>query len=109
NRQRALDFDLLYVHLDYYTCSLFARQPTPFFTTLHGRLDLPEHRVVFATFPSTPVISISDAQRRPVRRAGWVRTIHHGLPEQLLTPQPVKPTYFAFLGPISPETALDQA
>ena len=107
--QRAHDFDVLHFHLDYYPFSLFARQPTPFVTTLHGRLDLPEHRVVFATFPSTPVISISDAQRRPVRRAGWVRTIHHGLPEQLLTPQPVKPTYFAFLGRISPEKAVDQA
>jgi glycosyltransferase involved in cell wall biosynthesis len=107
--QRAHDFDVLHFHLDYYPFSLFARQPTPFVTTLHGRLDLPEHRVVFATFPSTPVISISDAQRRPVPRAGWVRTIHHGLPEQLLTPQPVKPTYFAFLGRISPEKAVDQA
>ena len=67
--QRAHDFDVLHFHLDYYPFSLFARQPTPFITTLHGRLDLPEHRVVFATFPSTPVISISDAQRRPVRRA----------------------------------------
>jgi hypothetical protein len=55
------------------------------------------------------VISISDAQRRPVPRAGWIRTIHHGLPERLLTPQPVKPTYFAFLGRISPEKAIDQA
>jgi glycosyltransferase involved in cell wall biosynthesis len=108
-RQRAHDFDVLHFHLDYYPFSLFARQPTPFVTTLHGRLDLPEHRVVFATFPSAPVISISDAQRRPVPRAGWVRTIHHGLPEQFLTPQPVRPTYFAFLGRISPEKAVDQA
>src|SRR6516225_4703329 len=53
-------------------------------------LDLPEHQVVFATFPSIPVISISDAQRRPVPRTRWVRTFHHGLPEQLLTPQPVR-------------------
>jgi len=108
-RQRAHDFDLLHFHLDYYPFSLFSRQPTPFVTTLHGRLDLPEHQVVFATFSSIPVISISDAQRRPVPRAGWVRTIHHGLPEQLLTPQPVRPTYFAFLGRISPEKAVDQA
>jgi glycosyltransferase involved in cell wall biosynthesis len=108
-RQRAHGFDFLHFHLDYYPFSLFARQHTPFVTTLHGRLDLPEHRVVFATFPSIPVVSISDAQRRPVSRARWIRTIHHGLPEQLLTPQPVKPTYFAFLGRISPEKAVDQA
>src|SRR6266550_7988531 len=94
---------------DYYPFSLFARQPTPFVTTLHGRLDLPEHQMVFATFPSIPVISISDAQRRPVPKAGWIRTIHHGLPERLLTPQLVRPAYFAFLGRISPEKAVDRA
>ena len=59
--RRAPDFDLLHFHLDYYPFSLFSRQPTPFVTTLHGRLDLPEHQVMFATFPSIPVISISDA------------------------------------------------
>ena len=108
-RQRAHDFDLLHFHLDYYPFSLFSRQQTPFVTTLHGRLDLPEHQVVFATFPSIPVISISDAQRRPVPGAGWIRTIHHGLPARLLMPQPVRPAYFAFLGRISPEKAVDRA
>jgi len=38
-----------------------------------------------------------------------VRTVHHGLPERLLTPQPVKPSYLAFLGRIAPEKALDRA
>jgi glycosyltransferase involved in cell wall biosynthesis len=108
-RRRAHDFDLLHFHLDYYPFSLFSRQSTPFVTTLHGRLDLPEHQSVFATFSSPPLISISDAQRRPVPDAGWVRTIHHGLPERLLTPQPVRPGYFAFLGRVSPEKGVDQA
>ena len=65
-RRQAQDFDLMHFHLDYYPFSLFSRQATPFVTTLHGRLDLPEHQVVFATFPSIPVISISIAQRRTV-------------------------------------------
>jgi glycosyltransferase involved in cell wall biosynthesis len=108
-RRQAQDFDLMHFHLDYYPFSLFSRQATPFVTTLHGRVDLPEHQVVFATFPSTPVISISDAQRRPVPDAGWIRTIHHGLPERLLMPQPVRPAYFAFLGRISPEKGIDRA
>src|SRR6516162_11751456 len=108
-RRRASDFDILHFHLDYYPFSLFSRQPTPFLTTLHGRLDLPEHQPVFTTFSSVPVISISNAQRRPVPQANWIRTIHHGLPERLLTPQPVKPSYFAFLGRIAPEKGLDRA
>ena len=73
-------FDVLHFHLDYYPFSLFSRQATPFITTLHGRLDLPEHQTVFDAFGSVPVISISDAQRRPVPQARWMRTIHHGLP-----------------------------
>ena len=44
------EFDFLHFHLDYYPFSLFSRQPTPFVTTLHGRLDLPEHQPVFDTF-----------------------------------------------------------
>src|SRR5262245_4105004 len=107
--RKAEQFDVLHFHLDYYPFSLFARQSTPFVTTLHGRLDLPEHQVVFETFPSTPVVSISDAQRRPVPQAGWVGTVHHGIPERLLTPQAVTPSYFAFLGRISPEKAVDRA
>src|SRR6266550_6061938 len=103
------EFDFLHFHLDYYPFSLFSRQPTPFVTTLHGRLDLPEHQPVFTTFSSIPVISISNAQRRPVPQANWVRTIHHGLPENLLRPRPVKPTYLAFLGRIAPEKCVDRA
>jgi glycosyltransferase involved in cell wall biosynthesis len=55
------------------------------------------------------VISISNAQRRPVPHANWVRTIHHGLPEKLLTPQPVTPSYLAVLGRIAPEKGVDRA
>jgi glycosyltransferase involved in cell wall biosynthesis len=103
------EFDVLHFHLDYYPFSLFSRQPTPFLTTLHGRLDLPEHQPVFATFPSVPVISISNAQRRPVPQANWLRTVPHGLPENLLMPQPSRPGYLAVLGRIAPEKGVDRA
>jgi glycosyltransferase involved in cell wall biosynthesis len=103
------EFDALHFHLDYYPFSLFARQPTPFVTTLHGRLDLPEHQPTFTTFSKIPVISISNAQRRPVPQANFVRTIYHGLPENLLTPQPVTPSYLAVLGRIAPEKGVDRA
>jgi len=107
--RRAGEFDFLHFHLDYYPFSLFARQSTPFATTLHGRLDLPEHQPVFTAFSSVPVVSISNSQRRPLPQAHWVRTVHHGLPERLLMPKPVKPHYFAFLGRIAPEKGVDRA
>ncbi|MEP9375349.1 glycosyltransferase family 4 protein [Aquabacter sp. CN5-332] len=107
--RRSGEFDLLHCHLDYYPFSLLSRQPTPFITTLHGRLDLPELQPIFSAFPSAPVVSISDAQRRPLPQAGWAATVHHGLPADLLTPQPIAPSYLAFLGRISPEKRADRA
>ena len=95
------EFDFLHFHLDYYPFSLFYRQPTPFLTTLHERLDLPEHQPVFLIPSKIPVISISNAQRRPVPQANWARTIHHGMPEKLLTPRAVTPSYLAVLGRIA--------
>ncbi|HUZ31698.1 MAG TPA: glycosyltransferase family 4 protein [Xanthobacteraceae bacterium] len=105
----ASEFDILHFHLDYFPFSLFSRQSTPFVTTLHGRLDLPEHQPMFNTFASVPVISISNSQRRPVPQANWVKTVYHGAPPLLLTPQPTKPSYLAFLGRVSPEKGLDRA
>jgi glycosyltransferase involved in cell wall biosynthesis len=107
--RRASEFDLIHFHLDYYPFSLFSRQSTPFVTTLHGRLDLPEHQPVFDAFSSIPVVSISNAQRRALPQANWVRTVHHGMPENLLQPKPLKPSYFAFLGRIAPEKGVDRA
>jgi len=108
-RRRADEFDMLHFHLDYYPFSLFSRQRTPFVTTLHGRLDLPEHQPVFDTFSAAPVVSISNSQRRPLPQANWIKTIHHGLPERLLMPHSGKPSYFAFLGRIAPEKRVDIA
>jgi glycosyltransferase involved in cell wall biosynthesis len=108
--RRASEFDFMHFHLDYYPFSLFSRQPVPFITTLHGRLDLPEHQPMFATFSRVPVVSISNAQRRPVPHAGFVATIYHGLPERLLTPVVgAKPQYLAFLGRIAAEKGIERA
>ncbi|MBV9655056.1 MAG: glycosyltransferase family 4 protein [Acetobacteraceae bacterium] len=108
-REMADQFDVLHFHLDYWSFPLFTRQRTPFVTTLHGRLDLPELQPVFDRFPHVPVVSISDSQRRPLPQARFVGTVLHGLPAELLTPQPVTPSYLAFLGRICPEKRPDRA
>jgi glycosyltransferase involved in cell wall biosynthesis len=82
---------------------------TPFVTTLHGRLDLPEHRPVFEKFPNAPVVSISHAQRQLLPGAPWTGTVYHGLPQASLRPTGRKPEYLAFLGRISPEKGLPSA
>ncbi|MDR3096945.1 MAG: glycosyltransferase family 4 protein [Paraburkholderia sp.] len=109
-RRRADEFDVLHFHIDYYPFSLFQRQPVPFVTTMHGRLDLPELQPIFTAFNDVPVVSISDNQRIPLQQAAWQQTVYHGLPEDVLKPIPgVEPGYLAFLGRVSPEKGLDRA
>jgi glycosyltransferase involved in cell wall biosynthesis len=108
-RRAAEEFDVLHFHMDYWPFSLFGRQRTPFVTTLHGRLDLPELQPVFNMFPTSPVVSISNSQRRPLPQANFVDTVLHGLPENLLTPVGNPQGYLAFLGRIAPEKCPDRA
>lgn len=109
-RRVADDFDVLHFHLDYLPFPLFGNAGTPFVTTLHGRLDLPELQPVFDTFSDAPVVSISHSQRMPLPQAHWLGTVHHGLPTRLLTPQThCEPGYLAFLGRICPEKRVDTA
>jgi glycosyltransferase involved in cell wall biosynthesis len=109
-RQRVDLFDVLHFHIDYWPNSVFIRQDVPFVTTLHGRLDLPEFAAVYRMFPTVPLVSISDSQRKPLPDVGWAATVYHGMPENLLTPLEVaNRDYFAFLGRISPEKGIERA
>lgn len=107
--RRADEFDVLHFHIDclHYPCS--RRQTTPAVTTLHGRLDLPDLVPLYAEFPEMPVVSISDAQRRPLPHANWQATVHHGLPPERYRPNGAPGDYLAFLGRISPEKRPDRA
>jgi glycosyltransferase involved in cell wall biosynthesis len=102
-------FDILHFHVDYFPASLFSRQSVPFITTLHGRLDLPELKPVYAGLPEQNLISISNSQRLPLPEANFIATIQHGLPINLLMPSPVEQSYVAFLGRICPEKRPDRA
>jgi glycosyltransferase involved in cell wall biosynthesis len=107
--RRAAEFDIIHLHCDYLGFAVLRRTRTPFLATLHGRLDLPELRLLYRAFPDVPVVSISDAQRQPLPEARYVATIHHGLPEGLLRPGPGRGGYLAFLGRISPEKGPERA
>jgi glycosyltransferase involved in cell wall biosynthesis len=107
--RRKDEFDVIHFHIDYFPLAQFSRQKVPFLTTIHGRLDIPEFVDTYSTFADCPYVSISDSQRRPIPGLNWVRTVLHGMPAGLLTPQPVKQEYGAFLGRISPEKGVDRA
>ncbi len=102
-------FDIIHFHVDYLHFPLSRRMPTPQVTTLHGRLDLPDLVGLFREFRDMPVVSISDAQRRPLPWANWVGTVHHGLPPDLYSRTEGRGNYLAFVGRISPEKRVDRA
>jgi len=107
--RRASDFDVIHFHIDYLHFAVSARQRVPQLTTLHGRLDLPELRHVYQRFRDMPLVSISDAQRRPIAWANWRATIFHGLPEKLYSLASAPGKYLTFIGRISPEKRVDRA
>ncbi len=102
-------FDVVHSHLDYFGFPMARGAPCPVVSTLHGRLDLPELGPLFREFDDIPLVSISNAQRRPVPRANWVATVYHGIPLDEFTFNPEPGSYLAFLGRISPDKGLDIA
>jgi glycosyltransferase involved in cell wall biosynthesis len=107
--REASEFDVLHFHIDYLHFPVTRRQNLASVTTLHGRLDIPDIHDLFREFPEMNLVSISDAQRQPMKWANWVGTVHHGLPEHLYAPRYEPGEYLAFLGRISPEKRVDRA
>jgi glycosyltransferase involved in cell wall biosynthesis len=109
-RQRAEDFDILHFHNEQFHFPLFRPIANRTVTTLHGRQDIPDLLALYAGFDDMPLVSISDAQRRPVPTANIIGTVLHGIPVKLHR-KTLKPRggYLAFLGRISPEKRPDRA
>jgi glycosyltransferase involved in cell wall biosynthesis len=105
---QADSFDFIHFHTDYLNFP-FSQNNFPHLTTLHGKLDIPELKPLYKQFSDQPVVSISNAQQTALTEANFIGTVHHGLPDQLLTPGKGKGNYFAFLGRISPEKRCDRA
>ena len=101
--------DLIHFHVDFLHFPLSRRQQIAHVTTFHGRLDLPDLVPLYRLFRDIPVISISDAQRKPLPWVNWQGTVHHGLPRESFSLGGGKGRYLAFLGRTSPEKGLDQA
>jgi len=109
-RERADEFDIMHFHIDQFHFPLFRPIAERTVTTLHGRQDLPDLQALYRGFSDMPLVSISDSQRQPVPTAGFVKTVHHGIPADLHRPT-LSPRggYLAFLGRICPEKRPDHA
>jgi glycosyltransferase involved in cell wall biosynthesis len=80
---RENEFDVIHFHVDLLHFPFFEELAHKTVTTLHGRLDLDDLPEAYARWPQYPLVSISDDQRLPLPAANWVRTIQHGLSEDL--------------------------
>ena len=107
--RRLADFDVVHSHLDVFGLPTSRVASCPVVTTQHGRMDLPELVPVFAEFVDVPVVSISDAQRRPLPAANWVGTVYNGVDLDRFGYSAAPGEYLVFLGRISPEKGLDTA
>jgi glycosyltransferase involved in cell wall biosynthesis len=107
--RRAGKFDIIHFHIDYLHFPVSRRTRMPNITTLHGRLDLPEHGALYRQFPDMPLVSISNSQRKPIPLASWRATVYHGLPDDLYSFEERPGKYLAFIGRISPEKGLDRS
>lgn len=109
-RRQAADFDILHFHIDFFPFPIFRSIADRTVTTLHGRQDLPDLLPYYLGFGDMPLVSISDAQRRPIADANFAATIYHGIPADMHQPTfDPRGGYVAFLGRISPEKGPERA
>lgn len=106
---RVHEFDILHFHTDYLHFPFSSALKIPSVTTLHGRLDIPELQDVYNIFPYQNLISISQNQRLPIPQGNFIKTVYHGLPENLHHQGDGEGGYLAFLGRISPEKGVERA
>ena len=104
--RRSGDFDVIHSHLEVLPWLAGDRYQPPLITTLHGRLDQPEQRRLLSEFRGWPLVSISNAQRKPVEDLDlrWAATVYHGLDlEHVYQQGDGRGGYLAFVSRLSPE------
>jgi len=106
---QADNFDVIHNHLDYFAFPFARLSSAPTVTTTHGRLDLPEVRRVYSSFPQERLISISRSQRAALPEANWLGTIYNGIDLEDFHFQPEGGSYLVFVGRISLEKRVDRA
>jgi glycosyltransferase involved in cell wall biosynthesis len=107
--READDFDVIHFHEACLHLPWTRRMRCATVTTMHGRLDLRDLVPLYREYADVPLVSISDAQRKPLPWANWRATVYHGLPDDLYRFHPEPGGYLAFLGRICPEKRVDRA
>jgi glycosyltransferase involved in cell wall biosynthesis len=108
-RELAREFDVLHFHIDLIHFPFFEDIADRTVTTLHGRLDVNDLPQAYRCWPQYPMVSISNAQRRPLPEANWIATVYHGARPEIFRCSASSEDYVAFVGRISPEKRPDRA
>jgi glycosyltransferase involved in cell wall biosynthesis len=87
---RAGDFDVIHCHVDYLAFPFGNLVRTPTVHTLHGRQDLDFQPALYRHFARTALVSISDAQRKPLRglNLAWAGTVTTACPSRATRTRP---------------------
>jgi glycosyltransferase involved in cell wall biosynthesis len=107
--KRQDEFDVIHSHINYLGFAMGRRAIPPVLSTIHGRMDLREHKFIFAEYAESALVSISNAQRMPIQWANWAATVYHGIPPGLYSCRPEPADYLVYVGRISPEKRVDSA
>jgi glycosyltransferase involved in cell wall biosynthesis len=108
-KQAANDFDIIHFHSDYLHLPYAKAISTKSLATSHSRLDYKPLLDILSHHTDYPLVSISDAQRRPAPWLNWQKTIYHGMPANLLALNEKASDYLLFLGRLCPEKRPDRA
>src|SRR4029077_16020154 len=104
------EFDILHFHIDQFHFPIFRSMAHRTLTTLHGRQDLPDLQMLYRGSSALPLVSISNAERRPCAAANFAATVYHGIPKGLHAANADRRgSYLALLGRICPEKRVDHA
>lgn len=107
--QQKNQFDIIHFHTDYLHLPLMKELKMNHITTLHGRLDIKDHKNIYLQSFGLPFTSISINQRKPVKYLNWAGNVYHGIPENLYQPEFEHGKYLIFIGRTSPEKGLHTA
>jgi glycosyltransferase involved in cell wall biosynthesis len=102
--EKAADFDIIHSHMGVATLTSANLVTTPTVHTLHG-IFTPDNEKIFQHCRKQPYIAISNSQREPRLELNYVDTVYNGIDVSSYEfyPQPIEPSYLAFLGRMSPE------
>ncbi|MGF1675496.1 MAG: glycosyltransferase family 4 protein [Rivularia sp. (in: cyanobacteria)] len=102
--KQASKFDVIHSHVGYNSLFHASFVETPTVHTLHGAFNS-DTKKVYAEASEQPYVSISDAQREPMKELNYAATVYNGIDTEShrFYAQPQSAPYLAFLGRISPE------